>query len=102
MCLHCDYVQMARSLVFFYWLFYIIETFLINKVTNYNLHALDARFFLDLDIAAPKISIPTDFCPDNTHSTKLLLDLGNLVIRTQVHWEISSSIFCRNIFYRFL
>ncbi|KAK3008800.1 hypothetical protein RJ639_013898 [Escallonia herrerae] len=42
-----------------------------------------ARFFLDLDIAAPKITIPTDFLPDNTHSTKLLLDLGNLVIRSQ-------------------
>ncbi|OIV92802.1 hypothetical protein TanjilG_00936 [Lupinus angustifolius] len=42
-----------------------------------------ARFSLDLDIAAPKITIPTDFCPDNTHATKLLLDLGNLLIRTQ-------------------
>lgn len=42
------------------------------------------RFSLDLDIAAPKITIPTDFCPDNTHATKLLLDLGNLMIRTQV------------------
>ncbi|PWA96948.1 pleckstrin (PH) domain superfamily protein [Artemisia annua] len=42
-----------------------------------------ARFFLDLDIAAPKITIPTDFSPDNRHSTKLLLDLGNLIIRTQ-------------------
>ncbi|KAM7525360.1 hypothetical protein LguiA_015262 [Lonicera macranthoides] len=49
-----------------------------------------ARFFLDLDIAAPKISIPTDFCPDNTHSTKLLLDLGNLVIRTQDDSELAS------------
>ncbi|KAK7309084.1 hypothetical protein RJT34_05549 [Clitoria ternatea] len=42
-----------------------------------------SRFSLDLDIAAPKITIPTDFCPDNIHATKLLLDLGNLVIRTQ-------------------
>ncbi|CAI9095544.1 OLC1v1031527C1 [Oldenlandia corymbosa var. corymbosa] len=42
-----------------------------------------ARFFLDLDIAAPKITIPTDFSPDNSHSTKLLLDLGNLIIRTR-------------------
>ncbi|GAB2273666.1 hypothetical protein Dimus_008448 [Dionaea muscipula] len=41
-----------------------------------------ARFFLDLNIAAPKITIPTDFCPDGTHPTKLMLDLGNLVIRT--------------------
>ena len=45
---------------------------------------LCARFSLDLDIAAPKITIPTDFCPDNTHATKLLLDLGNLLVRTQV------------------
>ena len=43
-----------------------------------------ARFSLNLDIAAPKITIPTDFCPDNVHATKLLLDLGNLMIRTQV------------------
>ncbi|CAN8324888.1 unnamed protein product [Cochlearia groenlandica] len=42
-----------------------------------------ARFLLDLDIAAPKITIPTDFRPDNHRSTKLLLDLGNLVIRSQ-------------------
>ncbi|XP_052211647.1 uncharacterized protein LOC127814276 isoform X2 [Diospyros lotus] len=41
------------------------------------------RFFLDLDIAAPKITIPADFRPDNIHSTKLLLDLGNLIIRSQ-------------------
>ncbi|XP_047340944.1 uncharacterized protein LOC124944671 [Impatiens glandulifera] len=41
------------------------------------------RFLLDLDIAAPKITIPSDFCPDNVHSTKLLLDLGNLIIRSQ-------------------
>ncbi|XP_031385571.1 uncharacterized protein LOC116199374 isoform X2 [Punica granatum] len=42
-----------------------------------------SRFLLDFDIAAPKITIPTDFCPDNDHPTKLLLDLGNLLIRTQ-------------------
>ncbi|XP_052483685.1 uncharacterized protein LOC128039276 [Gossypium raimondii] len=41
------------------------------------------RFLLDLDIAAPKITIPTEFQPDNKHFTKLLLDLGNLVIRSQ-------------------
>ncbi|XP_022737877.1 uncharacterized protein LOC111290709 isoform X2 [Durio zibethinus] len=41
------------------------------------------RFLLDLDIAAPKITIPTEFQPDNKHSTKLLLDLGNLIIRSQ-------------------
>ncbi|KAL1194607.1 hypothetical protein V5N11_031431 [Cardamine amara subsp. amara] len=42
-----------------------------------------SRFLLDLDIAAPKITIPTEFRPDNHRSTKLLLDLGNLVIRSQ-------------------
>lgn len=42
------------------------------------------RFLLDLDIAAPKITIPTEFCPDGVHPTKLLLDLGNLIIRTKV------------------
>lgn len=49
-----------------------------------------SRFFLDLKIAAPKITIPTDFCPDSTHSTKLLLDLGNLVISTKDDSEIVS------------
>lgn len=42
------------------------------------------RFLLDFDIAAPKITVPTDFSPDNKHSTKLMLDLGNLVINTKV------------------
>lgn len=49
-----------------------------------------ARFLLDLDIAAPKITVPTDFCPDNMHSTKLMLDLGKLVIRTQDDFELGS------------
>lgn len=51
-----------------------------------------ARFLLDLDIAAPKITIPTDFCPDTSHSTKLLLDLGNLLIRTQDESEDGSPV----------
>ncbi|KAA8517176.1 hypothetical protein F0562_017469 [Nyssa sinensis] len=38
---------------------------------------------------APKIMIPTDFCPNNKHSTKLLLDLENLLIRTQDDCELS-------------
>ncbi|KAL5551261.1 hypothetical protein UlMin_001437, partial [Ulmus minor] len=42
-----------------------------------------SRFSLDFDIAAPKITIPTEFCPDNRHSSKLMLDLGHLVIRTE-------------------
>ncbi|XP_068305501.1 uncharacterized protein [Pyrus communis] len=49
-----------------------------------------SRFLLDLDIAAPKITIPTDFCPDNTHPTKLMLDLGNLVIVTKDSYEDGS------------
>jgi len=54
---------------------------------------------LDLDIAAPKITIPTDFCPDNTHATKLLLDLGNLMIHTQVDTPDNfSNIFILNFF----
>ncbi|WCJ20748.1 hypothetical protein M5689_002962 [Euphorbia peplus] len=51
----------------------------------------ESRFLLDLDIAAPKITIPTDFCPDNIHSTKLLLDLGNLVIRSQDDYDRKAS-----------
>lgn len=46
-----------------------------------------SRFYLDLDIAAPKITIPTDFYPDSVHPTKLLVDLGKLVIRSQVDFK---------------
>ncbi|KAG8382461.1 hypothetical protein BUALT_Bualt05G0079700 [Buddleja alternifolia] len=49
-----------------------------------------ARFFLDLDIAAPKITIPTDFYPDSVHPTKLLIDLGKLLIRSQDDPEYAS------------
>ncbi|KAG9452487.1 hypothetical protein H6P81_005391 [Aristolochia fimbriata] len=48
-----------------------------------------ARFLLDLDIAAPKITIPTGFCPDYSNATKLLLDLGNLMLRTQDDDDLS-------------
>ncbi|KAI3918587.1 hypothetical protein MKX01_041907, partial [Papaver californicum] len=48
------------------------------------------RFFLDLDIAAPKIIIPTNFFPDDSHATKLLLDLGNLKLSTQDDGESDS------------
>ncbi|KAJ0970742.1 hypothetical protein J5N97_018701 [Dioscorea zingiberensis] len=50
-----------------------------------------SRFFLDLDIAAPKITIPTKFFPDNSHPTKLLLDLGNLMLCTQDFQDHDSS-----------
>ncbi|GAB2263603.1 hypothetical protein Droror1_Dr00025737 [Drosera rotundifolia] len=50
-----------------------------------------ARFLLDLNIAAPKITIPTEFCPDGTHPTKLLLDLGNLIIRSMDDHAVDSS-----------
>ncbi|KAL6642664.1 hypothetical protein ACP70R_020845 [Stipagrostis hirtigluma subsp. patula] len=42
------------------------------------------RFSLNMDIAAPKITVPTKFRPDDVHETKLLLDLGNLVLQTEV------------------
>jgi vacuolar protein sorting-associated protein 13A/C len=42
-----------------------------------------SRFSLNMDIAAPKITVPTKFRPDDVHETKLLLDLGNLVLRTE-------------------
>ncbi|XP_051144600.1 uncharacterized protein LOC127260739 isoform X2 [Andrographis paniculata] len=48
------------------------------------------RFVLDLDIAAPKITIPSDFCPDTVHPTKLLIDLGKLVIQSQDDAEYNS------------
>ncbi|KAJ3689943.1 hypothetical protein LUZ61_019107 [Rhynchospora tenuis] len=34
-----------------------------------------ARFSLDLDIAAPKITIPSKFCPDGVHETNFCLTL---------------------------
>jgi len=76
--------------IFFYSLLFqhvtIAQTrgFLLEKLLANSSYFLSVRFSLDLDIAAPKITIPTDFCPDNTHATKLLLDLGNLMICTQV------------------
>jgi hypothetical protein len=42
------------------------------------------RFSLDLDIAAPKITIPTDFFPDGKNQCKLLVDLGYLTLQTEV------------------
>lgn len=50
-----------------------------------------SRFLLHLDIAAPKITIPTKFCPDDIHATRLLLDLGNLMLRTEDYWGCDSS-----------
>lgn len=71
--------MLKNSLLFFFVFLPRVEKFLANSGC-----CLFIRFSLDLDIAAPKITIPTDFCPDNTRATKLLLDLGNLIIRTQV------------------
>ncbi|XP_057872719.2 uncharacterized protein LOC131078906 isoform X2 [Cryptomeria japonica] len=42
-----------------------------------------SRFSLNLDIAAPKIAIPTEFCPDGTQETRLLLDLGYFTLNTE-------------------
>ncbi|XP_008465914.2 uncharacterized protein LOC103503494 isoform X1 [Cucumis melo] len=50
-----------------------------------------SRFLLDLDIAAPKITIPAEFHLDDINSIKLLIDLGNLLIRTQDDLENVSS-----------
>lgn len=50
-----------------------------------------SRFSLNMDIAAPKITVPTKFRPDDVHETKLLLDLGNLVLRTEEIWDSYSS-----------
>ncbi|KAL5230936.1 hypothetical protein ABZP36_029712 [Zizania latifolia] len=50
-----------------------------------------SRFSLNLDIAAPKITVPSKFCPDDLHETKLLLDLGNLILRTEEIWDSYSS-----------
>lgn len=67
--------------------------------------SFDSRFLLDLDIAAPKITIPTDFQPDNTNTTRLMLDLGNLLIRTQVfHTNVAIAFditwFCQRLILR--
>ncbi|KAL9231233.1 hypothetical protein vseg_006486 [Gypsophila vaccaria] len=50
-----------------------------------------SKFVLDLDIAAPKITIPTEFCPESGFPTKLMLDLGNLILRTKDEQESKSS-----------
>ncbi|KAK8950501.1 hypothetical protein KSP40_PGU008211 [Platanthera guangdongensis] len=50
-----------------------------------------SRFLIDLDISAPKITIPTNFYPDDHYATKLLLDLGNLILCTEDYWNSDSS-----------
>ncbi|XP_062205491.1 uncharacterized protein LOC133907454 isoform X2 [Phragmites australis] len=50
-----------------------------------------SKFSLNMDIAAPKITVPTKFRPDDVHETKLLLDLGNLVLRTEEIWDSYTS-----------
>jgi len=40
------------------------------------------KFSLDLDIAAPKVTIPTNFYPDGQHQCKMFLDLGYFTIKT--------------------
>lgn len=42
-----------------------------------------SRFSLNMDIAAPKITIPTEFFPDGSRETKLLLDLGYFTLNTE-------------------
>jgi hypothetical protein len=39
---------------------------------------------VQLDIAAPKIIILSDFYPDGKEQSKLLLDLGHLTLQTEV------------------
>eukprot|EP01018_Ginkgo_biloba_P007485 Gb_23775 [translate_table: standard] len=50
-----------------------------------------SRFSLDLDIAAPKITIPTEFYPDSGQQTKLLLNLGHFTLNTEEANELESS-----------
>ena len=49
-----------------------------------SLIILTCRFSLQLDIAAPKVIIPSDFYPDGKQQSKLLLDLGHLTLQTEV------------------
>jgi vacuolar protein sorting-associated protein 13A/C len=42
------------------------------------------RFSIDLDLAAPKITIPTDFYPDGEHQCNLLVDLGYFSLQTEL------------------
>lgn len=41
------------------------------------------RFFLDLNIAAPKIIVPSDFYPDRVRQSKILLDFGYFTLQTE-------------------
>lgn len=80
------YISLNKRFLIEKLVFFVLFLFLqmVEKLLANSSCCLFIRFSLDLDIAAPKITIPTDFCPDNTRATKLLLDLGNLMIRTQV------------------
>ena len=42
------------------------------------------RFRIDLDIDAPKVSLPTEFAPDGVLRTQCLLYLGHLTFRTDL------------------
>ncbi|BBN04917.1 vacuolar protein sorting-associated protein 13A/C [Marchantia polymorpha subsp. ruderalis] len=42
------------------------------------------RFKMDLDIAAPKVTIPTDFYPDGVKQSKLLLDFGHFNLKSDL------------------
>lgn len=50
-----------------------------------------SRFSLNMDIAAPKITIPTEFFPDGSRETKLLIDLGSFTLNTEGAKESESS-----------
>ncbi|KAH7316123.1 hypothetical protein KP509_21G079300 [Ceratopteris richardii] len=48
------------------------------------------HFTLYLDIAAPKVIIPSEFYPDGNQQTKLLLDLGHFTLQTEEPRETES------------
>ncbi|KAL2636221.1 hypothetical protein R1flu_007700 [Riccia fluitans] len=59
------------------------------------------RFKMDLDIAAPKVTVPTEFYPDGIQQSKLLLDFGHFNLKTDLDDIATESTEEKNLYMRF-
>ncbi|CAM6084054.1 unnamed protein product [Calypogeia fissa] len=59
------------------------------------------RFSIDLDLAAPKVTIPTEFYPDGEHKCNLLVDLGYFSFQTEPDEKSTDSTRENELYMRF-
>lgn len=57
---------------------------MLKLIDKLNQIGVPFRFKMDLDIAAPKVTIPTDFYPDGVKQSKLLLDFGHFNLKSDL------------------